>query len=185
MGVIWKDIIGYEKYYQVSNTGLIKRKNHTIKLHGGDYLYIERFVNPYIDHKGYLRLTLWSNNKQKKFFVARLVAIHFIPNPENKPQVNHINGIKTDNRIENLEWVTNLENQLHSKYVLKSDRQRNKRKQVFKYTNNLEFVANYRSIGDAVKINNGSPSKLRASLYGKREYYQNHIWSLYEIDNLD
>lgn len=67
---------------------------------------------------GYARLPLHNHGKCKRFSVHRLVAIAFIPNLENKPQVNHINGIKTDNRIENLEWATHSENMRHAHDVL-------------------------------------------------------------------
>ncbi len=68
-----------------------------------------------IHHTGYLRVTI----NKKYYSIHRLVAEKYIPNPNNKPQVNHINGIKTDNRVENLEWVTRSENQIHSYRVLK------------------------------------------------------------------
>ena len=60
--------------------------------------------------KGYMRVGLCKNGKKKKFLVHRLLALHFIPNPENKSCVDHINGIKDDNRLENLRWLTNKEN---------------------------------------------------------------------------
>ena len=67
---------------------------------------------------GYLHVILRKNNKSYDFYVHRLVANAFIPNPENKPEVNHKNGIRDDNRVENLEWVTRSENQTHSHAVL-------------------------------------------------------------------
>ena len=75
-----------------------------------------KFLKPFTDNsKGYLCCKLYNNyfKKNKTQKVHRLVAEHFIPNPDNKPQIDHINRIKTDNRIENLRWATNSENQLN------------------------------------------------------------------------
>ncbi len=64
--------------------------------------------------KGYLRVTLYKDGSRKNFLIHRLIATHFIPNPENKPQVNHIDGNKINNNIDNLEWVTPSENTQHA-----------------------------------------------------------------------
>ena len=67
-------------------------------------------VKPYKTKEGYMRVCLYKDGKVKKFYVHRLLAIAFIPNPENKPCIDHINGIRDDNRLENLRWVTYKEN---------------------------------------------------------------------------
>ena len=108
MKEIWKDIENYEGLYQVSNLGRIKsirkmKKQNILKLG---------------TRNTYNVINLMKNGKARSFQVHRLVAKAFIPNPENKPQVNHINGVKNDNRLENLEWVTRSENTIHAYRVL-------------------------------------------------------------------
>ena len=104
MNEVWRDIAGYENLYQVSNLGRVKslynRNGHIMKLYTSD--------------ANYLYALLSDNGKQKPFSIHRLVAKAFIPNPENKPEVNHINGDKHDNRAENLEWCTRRENITHA-----------------------------------------------------------------------
>lgn len=101
---IWKDIEGYQGY-QISNFGNIKsfRKYKNGKL-----------MIPQKDKKGYLQICLYKNRKSKTKKMHRLVAQTFILNNENKPQVNHIDGNKTNNNVNNLEWCNNSENQLHA-----------------------------------------------------------------------
>ena len=119
---IWKDIKGYEGLYQVSNLGRVKsiekyflrKYKNTIR----PYSKPSKILKPFPTRTGYLLVKLTKEKKEKSFQVHRLVAITFIPNPENKPQVNHINGVKTDNYITNLEWVTAKENTRHKYDVL-------------------------------------------------------------------
>ena len=77
----------------------------------------KRILKNILSNKGYFLVDLSKNNIQKKVLVHRLVAQTFIPNPKNKLQVNHINGIKTDNRVKNLEWVTAKQNNLHARKI--------------------------------------------------------------------
>lgn len=100
---IWKDIEGYENLYQVSNLGRVKSLNY--KRTGK-----EKILKQSKDSKGYFVLNLRINGVTKLFKVHYLVAKTFIPNPENKLEVDHINTIRTDNRVENLKWVTRKEN---------------------------------------------------------------------------
>lgn len=106
-GEIFKPILGYENAYKVSNYGRIVSLSKQINC------YQEK-LKSFELCKGYPRVSLWNNGKGKHFFIHRLVAEAFIPNPDNKPHINHINGIKTDYSINNLEWCTPKENIEHS-----------------------------------------------------------------------
>jgi hypothetical protein len=111
---IWKDVPGYEEIYQVSNLGNVKSIDHYCKGRVGSGKQTGRTLKQHICYKGYSRVRLYLNKKSFTTGAHRLVAIAFIPNPLNLPQVNHINGIKADNKVENLEWCTNQYNQIHA-----------------------------------------------------------------------
>lgn len=109
MEEVWKDIDGYEGLYQVSNLGRVKR---LARSNGKRYLN-EMLLKPQ-NKKGYYQVNLYKNKKMKSYQIHRIVAKKFIDNPYNKKEVNHKNGIKTDNRVKNLEWVTPKENMEHA-----------------------------------------------------------------------
>lgn len=115
MEEIWKDIENYEGFYQVSNLGRVKSMERIVNAGaGGKRIVKERIMKQGYNQGGYLSATLSKNFISKTTSTQRLVAKAFIPNPENKAEVNHINCIRDDNRVSNLEWNTKSENIRHS-----------------------------------------------------------------------
>ena len=99
---IWKDIKGYEGLYKISNKGNVRSLKRNV------------ILKPGINHKGYYYVILYKKSISKSYRIHRLVAEAFVPNPNNLPQVNHKNGIKTCNEDWNLEWTDNSGNQKHA-----------------------------------------------------------------------
>lgn len=132
----WRDIKGYEGLYQISNIGRIKSCN---KLSYDNKKIKSKILKTKINKNGYEQIFLYKNNTKKYKSVARLVAEAFIPNPENKPEVDHINTIRNDNRVENLRWVTKKEN-MNNKITLNNKSETMKGK--FKGINNPMYGKN-------------------------------------------
>lgn len=114
MEEIWKDIKGYEGYYQISNRGRVKSLARKTKYQNTTRELKEKIKSTFISTNGYERVELSKDNSNKKYNIHRLVAEAFITKIEGKEFVNHINGIKTDNGVENLEWCSQSENELHA-----------------------------------------------------------------------
>lgn len=115
----WLPIIGYEGYYFVSNLGRIKSVDRTVvSSFDSERMVKGRVMKLFMDRKGYIRVMLCKEGECKNCQVHRLVALTFIKNVHNKPRVNHKLGVKHDNRVTELEWVTASEDELHSYRVL-------------------------------------------------------------------
>jgi len=113
MEEIWKDIKNYEGYYQVSNFTRVKSLERLVKNGKSERLVKEKVLKPSL-RNGYLAVSLSKEGELKTFKLSRLVAKAFIPNPDNKPTVNHIDGVKTNDIVSNLEWNTHSENIQHA-----------------------------------------------------------------------
>lgn len=112
---VWKDIKGYEGLYQISDVGRVKSLDQYIKCKKNNKRLIKgKILKTYINENGYEWVRLYNNTKRKIYRVHRLVAEAFIDNPENKPCVNHKDGNKENNKLDNLEWCTHSENMKHA-----------------------------------------------------------------------
>lgn len=174
---IWKNIEGYPDY-MISNLGRVKsleriiircdNKTQTIK---------EKILKPSKDYKGYYIIIL-SNIKRKGFKIHRLVASAFIPNPNNLPQVNHINEDKTDNRVENLEWCTS---QYNSNYGTRTERIAEKHKKMtLQYTKEGKFVKKWDSIKQIEDELGFGNSSISLNLKRKTKSAYGYIWRYYD-----
>ena len=115
MNEIWKDVVGYEGLYQVSNLGNVRSVERTINMEHPRYgsaivKYESKELRGYLNERGYRKVCLTKNKHSKIRFVHRLVAEAFIPNPNKLPQINHKDEDKTNNHVDNLEWCTNKYN---------------------------------------------------------------------------
>lgn len=163
---IWQPIGGLEGVYEISNLARVRSLDRIVT-------YINRWgtetrrkykshvLKPSLDKDGYFYVTLKKNEKEAHKVIHRLVAEAFIPNPDNKPTVNHKNHIRTDNRIENLEWATYPE-QIDEVWKAKSKKIHYKQGiRVYKYSLDNSFIAAYPSIRCAAKDCNISPTGIK------------------------
>jgi hypothetical protein len=112
-GEIWKDIDGYSGYYQISNFGRVKSLSRLVLNGFRNRMTTIKIRKPKFDRGGYTEVCIKFNNKSIQFRIHRLVALHFIDNPKNKSEVNHIDSNRLNNNATNLEWTSKRENQCH------------------------------------------------------------------------
>lgn len=177
MEEVWKDVVGYEGKYQVSNYGNVKSLRMWSSVQKR-YIQRERVLKPYASKSGYLQVGLKVENTRKLGLVHRLVAEAFIQNPDNKREVNHINGNKSDNRVENLEWNTSQENTVHA---YKNGLETHYSRKIEQYDLQGNFIKEWDSIRSA-GIGIGIADKnIGACCRGKRKLAGGYIWRYKEV----
>lgn len=178
----WRPVPGYEDSYEVSNTGRVRSlPRASISPRGYVFKIRERILRAAPDGKGYLMVWLYQDGKRRSVKVARLVAEAFIPNPENKSQVDHINAVKHDNRVENLRWVTGKEN-FHNPISYKRNAEsktgilNHRSKRVFQYTLHGELVKEWPCVSAVEKELGFSHSHISQCCCGLREKAYGYLW---------
>ena len=154
-------------------------------------------LKPSINYCGYEIVNFYNNHVRKGFGVHTIIATTFIPHEDYKNQVNHKNGIKTDNRLDNLEWVTALENTYHSNYILKNLKTEDKNvnsKKVYCYDKHTkEFINSFVSVRTAAKYFSDNNPVLEKRYYrgicaaaeGYKKTYKGYIWRYDQMGNTE
>lgn len=176
MEEIWKDIKGYEGLYQVSNLGRVKALCRVIKSGRGlgNHIYKERILSLSKRNNGYLKATLCKDGVYKYISVHRLVAENFIDNPNSLKEVNHKNEIKTDNRVENLEWCNRKYNANYGTARKRASIKCNKR--VLQFDNNGKYIKTWHSLTEVSKTLKIRLSSLSQCCNGKYKTAGGFIW---------
>jgi len=147
---VWLPIRGYENYYEVSSFGNVRGLDRVVGARSnGSRVQKGTVLNPALDSRGYLQVNLQKATKSKMQLVHRLVALAFLSNPDNKRDVNHIDFIRTNNNVENLEWATPSENNLHT-YL--NGRGNHKKLAVELLNDSGEIIHSFDSMNDALRF---------------------------------
>lgn len=174
MKEVWKDVIGYEGLYQISNLGRIKRLDKLRIERRRTYVVKEKIMKPNILITGYYYVNLYKNSKPKHKTIHRLVAQAFISNPENKPFINHKDGNKLNNCVYNLEWVTCGENNIHALNTgLRTHESRMIKISQYKGD---KLIATYKSMREAKRMTNISLGNISSAINGIRNTAGGYVW---------
>lgn len=172
----WKDIEGYEGRYKISNLGnVMSCERYARVCGGGKRLLPQMILKPYKSTGGYLQVNLRKNGGFKPKLIHRLVAIAFIPNKNNLPEVNHKDEDKENNNVENLEWCTSKYN---ANYGMRNQKMvENKRNtSVNQYDKDGNFIKNWRSLSDACEEYGADISSMIRVCKGKQKTCVGYKW---------
>lgn len=170
-GEIWKEVDGYNGKYHISNFGRIKMMEH--------YYFDKpfRLLKLHSVRLGYKHITLTKDGVEKRYLFHRLVARHFIANPNNYPHVNHKDENPSNNRADNLEWCTRLYNVRYGTAIeRKKEKLKKYKKPVEQYNKDGVFIKRWESATDAAKELGLHSHCICMALKGKNKTYKNYIW---------
>lgn len=178
MEEIWKDIAGYEGYYQVSNLGRVKSLNRKIISGKGNRFTVgEMILKQTSDGRGYLNVGLTNQHGRKGFRVHKLVALAFVPNPNNYKEINHKDEDKTNNRADNIEWCSRLYNCNYGSRNERISKSRIGRTglqsncpcvPIVQYDKQMNYIAEYDCIADAERATGVDATNIWEASTGNR-----------------
>ena len=204
--VIWKPVVGFEGFYEISNNGLVRTVERQAFFGKRNCFVRSKIRKLSINAKGYYYVRLSNGEKQRNVLIHKALMEAFVPNPESKPYIDHTNTIKTDNRLENLRWVTskeNTQNPLTIKHITDScstedckTKQRNTKKRlssnnynpkkVFKYSLDGILLAEYESQAEAVKalgLNRNVIGNIKVALNNNHRSAYGFMWTTYKAES--
>lgn len=177
MDEVWKPIPRFNGLYDISSFGRVRRNAYNLLRKDGSIIHYEEMIKKcYPRSNGYIVVSISQNNHSRMYFIHRLIAEAFIPNPENKPYIDHINTIVSDNRIDNLRWVTHKENMNNELTMLRFKENGLSRRgvrnyslasEIEAYTRDGKFIARYASLKDAADAHGVATSGICMCCKGK------------------
>lgn len=200
---IWKPVVGYEGYFEISNLGRVKSVERYVMCNGHLHHVSEKLKKVTLNSMGYPCVTLCKNRKSQQIAIHRLLMMAFVPNPDNKPYIDHINTIITDNRFSNLRWVTPKENSNNEITLehFRKDANSEEQKQlrliarklkggvtapitVYQYTKDGKFVDVYQSAFEAERATGAHNTAVRYALNDSSKSAGGYMWFTSPQDNV-
>ena len=173
---LWKPVKDWEQYYEISNYGRVRRIRYDDNSKKEQYR-LPYYLKPKKDKDGYLKYALCLKRKNKYYFAHRLVATHFIDNVKKKPCVNHKDGDKQNNYVNNLEWCSIRYNNVHAlENGLRNMKNNKLSKEVYQYDMDGNLVNIFQSANDAKRITGYSQGHISECCRGEIKQYNGYIW---------
>lgn len=182
---LWQPIPKYEGFYEVSNTGKVRSVDHYANGFNGKKLKRGKECKPYFRGE-YLSVALSKEGVRKQYSIHRLVGMVYVPNTENKPTINHNDGVKTNNNDWNLEWATRSEQLIHAikmglysppqPTIGKFGAEHNRSKAVTQYTLDMQPIASFGSANEAARLTGFYQTGISKCCRGEIKKHKEYVW---------